>query len=424
MADDFYKGIDWKRMLGADPVGGAPSTGLSSGDQLLQNPTDHFAKLKQDTNAPTGETAKSAGNAGQQAMTTAEATPCATCDTNQPYSLAFLVKDANGKPCNGMFYTVTFKSGAYPVTPGQTDENGLTERYFSSNPNEEIYLYIGHREKVDGYPTSRETDEEKYDEAPLTHASVALVAEKKVSDAKTQRLWKPWSITKDGEDFTMVKEGLIERQYDNDGANPGNVTVGVGKLIHHGPFVMNQQRLDDVLNQLKSEKKPVTIENLKGAIGPATGLTGKDLANAKSEMDYVNGIPQSQAEDYFRNTTYPDHRENIAKVVYVPLYQWEFDALSDVAYNRGKYIIDNEKNKKNGKPYNPGGSYAKFLNRGRYYFTGNDRVRNLARAPAVAGRRDQEADIFLKNTYPNQEVSAKPSNGKNQPPWKDIELDN
>lgn len=384
--------------------------------------------LAKQARLPQSDNAKSTANSGLLDLTTADAKPCATCDTNQAYSLAFQVMDGSPdkcRPCAGMYYTVYFKLGSYPPDKGQTDENGLTARYFCSNPAEEIYLYIGHREKEDGYPTSRDTDEHKYDEAPLWNAQVALVAEKKVIEAKTQRLWKPWAISKEGEDFTSSYEGLVRNQYDIDSnearADPSkrNVTIGIGKLVHNGQFVMNQARVDQTVEYLRQNNTPVTPENLSQAVGPATGLTGTNLTNAQAEMRYVNGLTTNEAEDLFNKTTYPEHRRRLEKDVHVPLYQHEYDALADLAYNRGPGTVYNGRDAKRNQPNK---QYGTWLDRGRYHYVGDVLVRNNARG-RVPDRRDAESNLFLNGIYSDGNAARSDYQPGNKTPWKHVQLD-
>lgn len=401
------------------------------GNAAYPSPSLFFAKNASEAGSFTPQQARGIVVAGQQSLKTGTAKPCATCDKNQPYSVAFEVKDANGNLCNkgagnkskGMYYTVKYKLSG-DIYAGATDENGLTERYFTANPAETIYLYLGHRNKSDGYPEDQSEAENAYDEAPLGNIAYAIapIAEEKIEKVTTKRLWKPWAITKDGEDFTASREALRRNEYDSDGAATGNVTIGIGKLVHEKAFVMDQTKVDQTVQYLRDNGQPVTVDNIVSAVGPATGLKGKDLTNAMEEMKYVNGITDQDAIDLFKNKTYPEHRKNVEKVIHVPLYKNEYDALSDVAYNRGPGIIDKTGKKKNGQEWNPGGNYAEWLNRGRYHYTGDDRIRNLART-AVPNRRDDEADVFLNGNYAPQKMSIRDYQPQNRTPWEHVDLD-
>ena len=148
--------------------------------------------------------------------------PCGTCDLTLPYSLAFKIKDGNGTLIEGMYYTVLYKNSGdvYEGTTqqhGRMGTSGQTLRYYTSDASEEIFLYLGHRTKADGYPQSRTGNENTYDEAPLHHDTVAPAAQNKLSDAETQRLWKPWAVSSLGTQLSSlrrVQEDALQRSSD------------------------------------------------------------------------------------------------------------------------------------------------------------------------------------------------------------------
>jgi len=206
-----------------NPIDTNVAKGLLPANTPLHGSTNSFTKWTGDAGAPTGEDAKAAQDSGQSTLTNVEAAPCADCPTNAAYSLAFQVKDANGKLCKGMYYTMKFKvSKKEPIT-GSLDDNGLTVRFFTDDPTEEIYLYIGKRKKDDGYPESQTTKEEVHDEAPLGHAAVAVVAEKKIEGCQTKRFWKPWAPSQKSKDALKAHEAGIPYIYNDAAPAPGGV---------------------------------------------------------------------------------------------------------------------------------------------------------------------------------------------------------
>lgn len=322
--------------------------------------------LAKQARLPQSDNAKSTANSGLQDLTTADAKPCATCDTNQAYSLAFQVMDGSPdkcRPCAGMYYTVYFKLGSYPPDKGQTDENGLTARYFCSNPAEEIYLYIGHREKEDGYPTSRDTDEHKYDEAPLWNAKVALVAEKKVIEAKTKRLWKPWGASDEYKKILAGAEEAHPKQYPS--PEGGLDTIGIGHKIT--PSEVKSDRFNQGY-----WKQPLSDEKMKE-------LQDEDIAkNGGNDIGYK---------------------------VFVPLYDHEVDAVLDLGFNGGKGALSSDasslydENGNKNPPKTNVQNLAKILNRGSYslvkkYMKNHYNTSNKVWSAGVQNRRDMDARMF------------------------------
>ncbi|MDQ0458229.1 glycoside hydrolase family protein [Rhizobium paknamense] len=326
---------------------------------------------------PQASEAKSATSSGQQTMTTAEAKPCATCDKNKNYSLAFLVKDANDKICTGMYYTVKYEHSG-ELYQGIIDENGLTERYFSGTGEENIYLYIGHRSKEDDYPISQTTEEEKYDEAPLAFSKVELISEKKISDAKTKRLWKPWTFSTEAAKHTIdnwekrkryvYDDRFPNKNWDGTHVNGERLTIGAGHLI------TSNKEAEDYL-----EKYPTT--------GP--------------------GMTDSEIDDLFKNDVKTKAKiDDANEDINVPLYQNEFDAIIDIRFNAGSGSTDFEGGFSNTDPHNKtnGKSLKDLLNAGRYTQAGNRilTVANSAKKNGVSewhkgvqNRRNDQKSVFF-----------------------------
>jgi len=103
----------------------------------------------------------------------------------------------------------------------------------------------------------------------------------------------------------------------------------------------------------------------------------------------------------------------------VPLYHHEYDALADLAYNRGPSTIYNRNDAIKGTPNK---QYGSWLDRGRYYHVGDVLIRNNARAP-VPNRRDAEFDLFLKGIYKNGNGARTDYQFGNKTPWTHVKLD-
>jgi GH24 family phage-related lysozyme (muramidase) len=285
------------------------------------------------------------------------AKPCGTCDPTLPYSIQFRVKDANGKLIEGMYYTVKYKNSGdiYEGTTqqhGRADTSGKTLTYYTSDAGEEVFLYIGHRVTADKYPESLATDEEKYDEAPLHRDTVAQTSQQKLSDANTERLWKPWAVSQAGQDWMKLEEGFERKPYND---HLGYATIGIGHLLHRSPV------------------------------------------NAADRANYPNPLTDQEVTDLFDDDVL--HRANSIDIndkIKVPLHQREFDALIDLAFQVG--------NQGAGAAITgPNASIMKFLNRGRYTSAGNFLLRfnraNSAVDPKVAARAQRNKDTFFNGAY-------------------------
>jgi GH24 family phage-related lysozyme (muramidase) len=329
--------------------------------------------------AATGAAGSGAGPAAAAGGAAKPAKPCGTCDPTLPYSLAFKVKDGNGKLIEGMYYTVKYKNSG-DVYEGTTQQHGRmgtsgeTKRYYTSDASEEIYLYIGHRTKVDGLPQSRSGTENTYDEAPLHHDTVAPTANQKLSDAETQRLWKPWSISQNGRDAITREEQGIPYIYNDaapfdrngnklrwnaPGGNPvsttnsrgytfnGNSTIGYGHLLHHGP-----------VNPSNPLDAPYVSRN--------------DLTQAEMDQLFETDLVDRGAAGTGKGS--------INMLVFVPLYQREYDALVNQTFNGAR-----------NRP-----AIIRKLIHGKYTEAGNLFQSNAA---APTQRRQQQTDMFFRGVY-------------------------
>lgn len=317
---------------------------------------------------------------GQQRLTTApDGKPCATCDKTGPYSLAFDVKDANGKMCGeGMYYTVKYETSGEVFT-GSTDANGLTERYFSNDPAEKIFLYLGHRTTADSYPTDNTEAENAYDEAPLASNTVAAIADKKIHNAQTQRLWTPWSFSAEAahdsiEEWERRRPHIYDDRYPNRDWNGTHsagerLTIGAGHLLSRNDADAFLQRYP---------------------------TTGPGMTNAEMDALYQQDVDQRARQGA------------IANEVHVPLYQREFDALVDLRFNAGggSGNGDAATDFRGGlNPTAPHGRIARtssvtqYLNRGRYTAAGGRILSTANSAGGVWSRGVQRRRTFQRDMF-------------------------
>ena len=319
----------------------------------------------------TPASAATASADGQVNLSGGAAAPCATCKKDGTYSIAFQIKDANGNLCKkgknqskGMNYTVKYKISGEVYT-GSTDKDGLTERYFSSESTETIYIYLGNRIKEDGYPTDQSETINQIDEAPIsgTGFSVAPSAEKKIEEVKTKRLWKAWKASANYTSLIEGAEGREPRQYPS--VEGGNDTIGIGHKITDSEISNNRF---------------------------IRGEWAQPLSDAK-----MNELLQ---EDIRKNGG-----NKIEKIVFVPLYNYEVDAILDLGFNgvpgalsanaASIYTHNGAKNPKNTNRQNLG----KLLNRGRYslvpeYMQSHYNTANAKWVAGVQNRRDMDTRMF------------------------------
>jgi GH24 family phage-related lysozyme (muramidase) len=305
------------------------------------------------------------------------ARPCGTCDPTLPYSIQFRVKDGNGKLIDGMYYTVKYKNsgdvytdktqGSTAVNTERSIENlGLTLRYYTSDADEKIFLYIGHRTAADGYPEDQSAAQDAVDEAPLKDSGVAPVAEKKIVDAPTTRKWKPWKASNT---FKASLEGSEQPQpYEYKSPEGGNNTIGKGHKI-------------------------TDAEKASGRFKPG-GQHPQPLDT--TAMDNL------QDEDIEKNGGH-----TINETVFVPLHDYEVDAILDLTFNGGPNALTSAASSiftKDGAK-NPAGTnrvkLSDLLNRGRYSLV-PDYMRshyNTVKGGTewmggVENRRDMDARMF------------------------------
>lgn len=371
MAQDFWgPAIDFRRLMRDEPLGSSPQEGFLPRDTPLANPTDRFTKWARENDAPTGTDALNANNAAQQTASTAEAKPCASCNPNDAYSLAFRIIDtkddgtacAPGGPCAGVYYTMR-KEQTGEVLEGETDENGLTQMFTTSSASEVIYLYLGKRNSEDGYPTSRDTAENKVDEAPLTKGPVEVMANKKILDAVTLRQWKPWKASAEYKKVLDQSESPHPNQYPS--PEGGNDTIGIGHKITDAEIASNRFTEGDWQQPLSTEK-----------------------------------MQQLRDEDIAKNGG-----NEIQRRVFVPLYYYEVDAILDLSFNGGPGALTSnassiyDENGNKNPPKTDVQNLAKILNAGRYslvpdYMKNHYNTSNKKWSAGVQNRRDMGARMF------------------------------
>ncbi|AHG65458.1 glycoside hydrolase family protein [Advenella mimigardefordensis] len=308
---------------------------------------------------------------GQATLTTATAAPCATCKKDGAYSIAFEIKDADGNLCKkrkddtkGMNYTVKYKVSG-EVYRGSTDENGLTERYFTADKTETLYFYLGHRTDDDGYPTAQTETANQTDEAPLTAKAyaVAPIADKKIEKLTTVRKWKPWKASDNYTSLIEGAEGREAKQYPS--VEGGNDTIGIGHKI-----------------------------------------TDAEIASKRfTQGDWAQPLSDAKMNELLQEDIKKNGGNRIEREVFVPLYAYEVDAILDLGFNGGPgaltanaasiYSHDGTKNPKNTNRQNLG----ELLNRGRYsmvpaYLESHYNTSNSVWVAGVQNRRDMDVRMF------------------------------
>ena len=277
-----------------------------------------------------------------------------------------------------MYYTVKYKNSGdvyEGTTQGSTAVNtersiesmGLTLRYFTRDADEVIYLYIGHRTAADGYPESRAGTENTVDEAPLAEGLVAPAEEKKIVDAPTQRYWKPWKASATYKSLIEGAEGRFPTRY----ASPegGNDTIGIGHKI-----------------------------------------TNAELANGRFDRGYwAEPLSDAKMNEMLDQDIAKNGGNDIDNFVFVPLHNYEVDAILDLGFNGGPGALNANASSlftHNGSANSPGTSRQKLsnlLNRGRYslvpeYFQTHYNTANRQWMPGVQNRRDMDARMFSGDT--------------------------
>ena len=341
------------------------------------------------------------------------------------YSIKFKIIDQTGKICNGMYYSVKVIGTKELYNSGTTDANGETEVFYSDIADK-AYLYIGHRiEKFEDLPTSRSTPEQISDECNLNNGGDQQITmtpheeNKPPITVQTQRLWKPWTNSKNLKNWIIKNEGAFKNAYDHDSKSTRNVTIGVGKLLHNGPFVTTQSNVDSIISYLKIHHTPVTVTNIVNNIKNAIPSLSDNTANLmRSELQYINGMSESEVLSLF-DKTFDEHVKFIPKDVHVPLFQGEYDALCDLAFNRGPYTIYNNNDFKDKKVDR---RYGTYINAGRYYYTGKNLILNNA-SERVPNRRAEETNVWSNGINRAYNNVIKDYRGEDRPPWKHVILD-
>lgn len=255
------------------------------------------------------------------------------------YNMIFLLKDCQNKPLAKMPYTYEV-DGITKI--GTTDDSGHTVSV-QTNGEKLIKVYIGNNP-----------------ENPEDHGKELIVSAKSnltvnaVTEGKTERLAKIWSVSNQGIAFMAewesgvyngvykrhkVTEGMILTVY-NDGY--GLPTVGLGHLV----LAEDHLKLGDTISLERARQ-----------------LARKDLGKAEKPLN---------------------------SRVNVPLYQHEYDALVSILFNTGAGKGKNEKVARVDL-------FAKILNQGKYDKV-PDFIKNFI-AKRVPYRRVTEAKLFKDGIY-------------------------
>jgi len=166
-----------------------------------------------------------------------------------------------------------------------------------------------------------------------------------VVSARTSRLGNPWAISQHGLDFLKNYEQFSPVLY-NDSAN--HATVGYGHLVHHGP-----------------------------------------VDGRASEQTFIRGINTQQGEKLLRSDL-SGFENAVNRLVRVPLYQHEYDALVIFSFNVGVSAFSHS-------------TALKRLNSGKYT-TVSSAMKMFDRAggkvsTGLINRRAEEAEIFDSADY-------------------------
>ncbi len=282
------------------------------------------------------------------------------------------IKDGDGKLINGMYYTVKYKNSGdvyEGTTQGSTAVNtersiesmGLTLRYFTRDADEVIYLYIGHRTAADGYPESRAGTENTVDEAQLAEG-VALSRKEMVrARRKGMKLaaCRRVQFTDRGSGGPVPSHSFADR----------NDTIGIGHKI-----------------------------------------TNAELANGRFDRGYwAEPLSDAKMNEMLDQDIAKNGGNDIDNFVFVPLHNYEVDAILDLGFNGGPGALNANASSlftHNGSANSPGTSRQKLsnlLNRGRYslvpeYFQTHYNTANRQWMPGVQNRRDMDARMFSGDT--------------------------
>jgi len=284
-----------------------------------------------------------------------------------PYSIQFEISDKNGRLCAGMYYTIKVASEDTVRSNLVTDANGMTIPITSDDPDDKVYLYIGHREEAYAdLPTSREGEENIYDEYILNDnvddQTVAPYGERKLAPITTQRLWQPWMPSEEIQD--LIKNTIERFRPNFYDINDGGITIGYGHFTPH-----------------------------------------RDAARIRAQ--YPNGITREQASVLFEQDLVTRARYRaLYDLIKVPMHQHEFDALVCMRFNNSG-TTEGTVGRSVAAPHNrlTGQTSIKdHLNRGQYTQAGN-RIPTIYNtiegewSRGVQNRRNCERDVFLRNLY-------------------------
>ena len=247
--------------------------------------------------------------------------------------IRFLLLDTNSKPLASVFYSVKQPDGK--VIHGTSDSQGLTDR-IQTDGAAAIEVYLGHV----GVKLP----------APLP-IGVTNSAPSSVVAAQTNRLAKPWQLSKEGLGFVKDYETFSGSMY-NDAT--GNATVGYGHLIHYGA-----------------------------------------ISGAASEKPFLNGLTEDEASNLLAEklTVY---EKAINANTHVPLHQKEYDALVIFAFNVGSNGATNSKTMQviNAGLYELAPDEMMTWNKGK-----DPHTHQLLEIRGLTNRRKDEVKIFNQADY-------------------------
>ncbi len=272
------------------------------------------------------------------------------------YNMIFLLKDGQNKPLAKMPYTYEVDG---VTKTGTTDDTGHTTNILT-NGEKLIKVYIGNN------PTN-----------PQDHGKTLIISAKSnltvnaITEGKTERLQKPWKISDTLRQAMIKAEGAKPREYPS--PEGGLPTIGIGH---------------------KMTKSDVSSGRFTPRGEYPQPLSMEQMLKLKDQEVAING------------------GENINKIVNVPLYQYEMDAIIDLCFNGGKGALGGTARSiydENGK-LQPDGTYVvalvDLLNSGKYsevpkYLKNHFNTQNKIWSRGVQNRRNMDARMFenAKNRY-------------------------
>lgn len=275
---------------------------------------------------------------------------------NNSYNMIFLLKDGQNKPLIKMPYTFEI-DGICKI--GTTDDEGYTASIQTAG-EKVINIYIGNNPQ-----------------SPQDHGKTLIISAKstlevnQITEGKTDRLQKPWKISDRLRQAMIKAEGAYPNEYKS--PEGGTNTIGIGHKI-----------------------KPAEIKNGRFNVGGEyqQPLSMEKMLKLKDEDVFLNG------------------GETINKLVNVPLYQNEMDALIDLCFNGGKGTLSGATSTKYDQNGNkqPAGTnkvvLVDLLNCGKYsevpnFLRNHINTQNGEWSRGVQNRRNMDARMFAneKNGY-------------------------